>query len=113
VAEMGGADVVIDNVGPATWRQSLRSLKKGGRMAICGATSGPKVELTLPVLWFKELELIGSTMASHAQFSRALQMVSSGDVEAPVDSVYEFDRLTDALRRLESGEQMGKVVVTP
>ncbi len=113
VAEMGGADVVIENVGPATWRQSLRSLKKGGRMAICGATSGPKVELTLPVLWFKELELIGSTMASHAQFSRALQMVSSGDVEAPVDSVYEFDRLPDALRRLESGEQMGKVVVTP
>src|SRR5690606_42105298 len=61
MAEMGGADVVIENVGPATWRQSLRSLKKGGRMAICGATSGTKVELTLPVLWFKELELIGST----------------------------------------------------
>jgi NADPH:quinone reductase-like Zn-dependent oxidoreductase len=112
MAAVGGADVVIENVGPATWRQSLRSLKKGGRMAICGATSGPKVELTLPVLWFKELELIGSTMATHAQFARALQMVSSGQVEAPVDSIYEFDRLPDALRRLDSGEQMGKVVLS-
>lgn len=111
MAEVGGADVVIENVGPATWKQSLRSLKKGGRMAICGATTGPKVELTLPVLWFKELELIGSTMATHAQFARALHLVASGQVEAPVDSVHDFDRLPDALRRLESGEQLGKVVL--
>lgn len=81
-------------------------------MAICGATSGPKVELTLPVLWFKELELIGSTMATHSQFVRALHLVAGGEVPAPVDSVFEFERLPDALRRLESGEQTGKVVLS-
>lgn len=108
----GGADLVVENVGPATWGQSMRSLKPGGRLVLCGATSGPKVELTLPVLWFKELELIGSTMATHSQFSRALKMVSAGEVPAPVDSVFEFDRLPDALRHLDAGEQMGKVVIS-
>lgn len=108
----GGADLVVENVGPATWGQSLRSLKPGGRLVLCGATSGPKVELSLPVLWFKELELIGSTMATHSQFARALKMVGSGEVPSPVDSVFDFDRLPDALRHLEAGEQMGKVVIS-
>lgn len=107
----GGADVVIENVGPATWNQSLRSLKPGGRLVVCGATTGPKVELTLPVLWFKQLELIGSSMATHSEFSRALHLVGSGQVPSPVDSVYEFDRLPDALRHLDSGSQLGKVVI--
>lgn len=107
----GGADVVIENVGPATWNQSLRSLKPGGRMVVCGATTGPKVELTLPVLWFKQLELIGSSMATHSQFSRALHLVSSGEVPAPVDSVFEFERLPDALHHLDSGAQLGKVAI--
>ncbi len=111
VAAHGGADVVVENVGPATWSQSMRSLKKGGRMVICGATSGQKVELNLPVLWFKQIELIGSSMATHSQFSRALQLVSSGEVASPVDSVFDFEQFPEALRRLESGEQMGKVVV--
>lgn len=107
----GGADVVIENVGPATWSQSLRSLKPGGRLVVCGATSGPKVELTLPVLWFKQLELIGSSMATHSQFSRALHLVGSGKVKAPVDSVFDFDQVPEALRYLDSGEQMGKVAI--
>ncbi len=108
----GGADIVIENVGPATWGQSLRSLKPGGRMVVCGATTGPKVELTIPVLWFKQLELIGSSMATHSQFSRALTLVASGEVEVPIDSVFEFERLPDALRHLDSASQMGKVVVS-
>ncbi|HEX2153489.1 MAG TPA: zinc-binding dehydrogenase [Acidimicrobiia bacterium] len=108
----GGADVVVEDIGPATWEQSLRSLKPGGRMVVCGATSGQKVELKLPVLWFKQLELIGSSMATHSQFSRALHLVSTGQVPAPVDSVFAFDRLPDALRHLESAEQTGKVVIS-
>lgn len=109
--EHGGADVVVENVGPATWHQSLRSLKPGGRMVVCGATSGQKVELTIPVLWFKQLELIGSSMATHSQFSRALHMVASGEVDAPVDSVYAFEDLPDALGHLDAGAQMGKVAI--
>ncbi|MBK5334081.1 MAG: zinc-binding dehydrogenase, partial [Ilumatobacteraceae bacterium] len=59
------ADVVVESVGPATWDQSVRSLKPGGRMVVCGSTSGPKVELMLPRLFFKQFEIIGSTMGSY------------------------------------------------
>ena len=112
VQAVGGADVVVENVGPATLKQSLRSLKPGGRLVLCGATTGPKVELSLPPIWFRQIEIIGSTMATHSQFARALHLVASGEVPSPVDSVFEFERLPDALRRLEAGEQMGKIVIS-
>ena len=59
------ADVVVESVGPATWDQSVRALKPGGRLVVCGSTSGPKVELTLPRLFFKQFEIIGSSMGSY------------------------------------------------
>jgi zinc-binding alcohol dehydrogenase/oxidoreductase len=112
MTELGGADVVIDNVGPATFKQSMRAAKKGGRIAIVGATSGAKLELTLPVLWYKQLELIGSTMGNHAQFARALYLISQSHASSPIDRMFAFAELPDALRRLESGAQTGKVGLT-
>lgn len=106
-----GADVVVDNAGAATWPQSLRSLEGGGRLAICGGTAGGKVELSLPYLFFKQIELIGSTMYTPAEFSRALHMVETGEVSVPIDSVHPFEDLPAALARLESGDQIGKVVI--
>jgi NADPH:quinone reductase-like Zn-dependent oxidoreductase len=111
MAELGGADVVIENVGPATMRQSMRAAKKGGRIAICGATSGPKMELTLPALFFRQLELIGSSMANHAQFARATTWVGTVGTESPVSRVFDFTDLPAALEFLEAGEQVGKVVL--
>lgn len=108
---LGGADLVIDSVGPATLKQSLRAAKPGGRIAICGGTSGPRFELNLPVLFYKQLELIGSSMGNHAQFARALNWISLGKASSPVAKVFPFDKLPDALRYLESGEQLGKVVI--
>lgn len=109
MADLGGADVVIENVGPETFKQSMRAAKKGGRIAICGATSGPRLDLNLPVVWFRQLELIGSSMGSHAQFQRALYRISQGQAESPVDRMFGFDELPDALRYLAAGDQMGKV----
>lgn len=111
MADLGGADLVVDNVGPATLRQSMRAAKPGGRIAICGATSGPKFELTLPVLWFKQLELVGSSMGNHAQFARALNWIRIGKSKSPVARVFPFDELPAALRFLDSGEQTGNVVL--
>ncbi|HEX6286945.1 MAG TPA: alcohol dehydrogenase catalytic domain-containing protein [Acidimicrobiia bacterium] len=111
MAELGGADLVVDNVGPATLKQSMRAARPGGRIAICGATSGPKFELNLPVLWFKQLELVGSSMGNHAQFARALNWIRIGKAKAPVARVFGFDQLPDALRFLDSGEQIGNVVL--
>lgn len=107
----GQADVVVENVGPATWSQSMRSASAGGRIVVCGATSGPKVEITVPVLFFKQLEIIGSTMFTHREFDEILDLVERGVVEPPVDRVYPAAELPAALERLEAGEQMGKVAV--
>lgn len=106
-----GADVVIENVGPATWTQSIRSLESGGRLAICGSTSGPKVEISVPYLFFKQLEIIGSTMFDHSEFERVTRLIDGGAVPVVVDSVYPFEELPDAVARLDSGLQRGKVAI--
>lgn len=111
MAAQGGADLVVDNVGPATLKQSMRAAKSGGRIAICGGTSGPRFELNLPVLFFRHLELIGSSMGNHAQFARALNWVRLGRARPPVARTFPFGELPDALRFLESGAQMGNVVL--
>lgn len=111
MAAIGGADLVIDNVGPATLRQSMRAAKRGGRIAICGGTSGPRFELTIPALFYRQLELIGSSMGNHAQFARALNWIRLGRAKSPVAKVFPFDQLPDALRFLDSGEQIGKIVL--
>jgi len=111
MAEFGGAHLVIDNVGPATLKQSMRAAKPGGRIAICGGTSGAKFELNLPVLFFRQLELVGSSMGNHAQFARALNWIRLGKAKSPVSRVFPFAELPDALRYLESGEQTGNVVL--
>jgi NADPH:quinone reductase-like Zn-dependent oxidoreductase len=111
MADLGGADVVIENVGPATLRQSMRAARPGGRIAICGGTSGAKFELSLPALFFKHLELIGSSMGNHSQFARALNWIRLGKASSPVAKVFPFAEVPDALRYLDSGEQTGKVVI--
>ncbi len=111
MAAQGGADVVIENVGPDTLRQSMRAAKRGGRIAICGSTSGAKMELTIPHLFFRQLELIGSSMGTHAQFARATEWIGSGRAKSPVGRVFSFDELPKALDFLDSGEQTGKVAI--
>jgi NADPH:quinone reductase-like Zn-dependent oxidoreductase len=111
MVELGGADLVVDNVGPVTLKQSMRAARPGGRIAICGGTSGAKFELSLPVLFFRQLELIGSSMGNHAQFARALTWISLEKAKSPIAKVFPFGELPDALRFLEAGEQMGNVVL--
>lgn len=103
-------DVVVESVGPATWERSLRALKPGGRMAVCGGTSGPKVELSLPRLFFKQIEIIGSTMGSYAEFDRVTDLVTQG-LDVHVDEVFDLADYPKALDRLRAGEQLGKVVL--
>lgn len=111
MAALGGADLVVDNVGPATLKQSMRAARSGGRIAICGGTSGPRFELNLPVLFFRHLELIGSSMGNHAQFARALNWVRLGRARPQVARSFPFAELPEALRFLESGAQIGNVVL--
>lgn len=107
-----GADVVLENVGPATWEQSVRSLQPGGRLVTCGSTSGTKVEITVPHLFFKQLEVLGSTMFDYDEFAAVTNLIGSGRVPVVVDEVFAFDELPTALARLEAGQQLGKVVLS-
>jgi len=111
MSALGGADLIIDNVGPATLKQSMRAAKPGGRIAICGGTSGTTFELTIPVLFFRQLELIGSSMGNHSQFARALNWIRIGKAKSPVSKVFPFGELPAALQYLDSEEQTGKVAI--
>lgn len=104
------ADVVIESVGPATWEQSVRSLAAGGRLVVCGGTSGPQVALNLPRLFFKQLEIIGSSMGSYEEFADLTGMIADG-LRVDVDEVVTLEDYPRALERLEKGEQLGKIVL--
>ena len=104
------ADVVIESVGPATWEKSLRSLQPGGRMAVCGGTSGAVAEVNIPRLFFKQYEIIGSSMGSYEEFDQLLALMNAG-LPVHVDSVLPLDNYLDALMRLENGQQLGKIVL--
>jgi NADPH:quinone reductase-like Zn-dependent oxidoreductase len=105
------ADVVVESVGPATWEQSVRSLKPGGRLVVCGGTSGTKVELSLPRLFFGQFEIIGSTMGSYQEFAELTTLVGTG-LAVQVDEVYPLGEYPKALERLEHGDQLGKIVLS-
>ena len=106
------ADVVVESVGPATWEQSVRSLKPGGRLVVCGSTAGPKVELNLPRLFFKQFEIIGSTMGSYQEFAEVLALVDDGSADHDRPARIPLEEYDEALARLEHGEQLGKIVLT-
>jgi zinc-binding alcohol dehydrogenase/oxidoreductase len=104
------ADVVIESVGPATWEKSMRSLAPGGRMVVCGGTSGPKAEINIPRLFFKQYEIIGSSMGSYEEFDQLLSLVEQG-LPIAIDSVHALSDYETALGKLERGDQLGKIVL--
>jgi zinc-binding alcohol dehydrogenase/oxidoreductase len=105
------AHVVVESVGPATWDRSMAALEPGGRLVVCGGTSGQKVELSLPRLFFKQIEIIGSTMGSYIEFAEVTRLVEQG-LPISVDSTFGVDDYPLALERLESAGQLGKVVLS-
>jgi len=104
------AHVVVESVGPATWDASVRALVPGGRLVVCGGTSGQKVQVDLPKLFFKQFEIIGSTMGSYEEFDAVTRLVDQG-LPVAVDEVFDLAGYPAALERLRSGEHMGKVVL--
>ena len=100
------ADVVVESVGPATWDRSIRALEPGGRLVVCGGTSGQKVELDLPRLFFKQIEVIGSTMGSYEEFADVCRLVEQG-LPIVVDEELGLAEYPAALERLAAGDQMG------
>ncbi len=110
--EVGGADLVVETVGEATWKTSLGAVKPGGRVVVCGATSGPNPPAQLHRFWWKQLTIYGSTMGSREDFLGAYELIRSGRARVHVDSVYPLSETRAAHERLEAGEQLGKIVLS-
>jgi NADPH:quinone reductase-like Zn-dependent oxidoreductase len=107
-----GVDVVLEHVGEATWQRSLQAARAGGRIAVCGATSGPNPPAALHRVWWKQLTIYGSTMGTKEDFEGAYELVKSGQARPVVDSVLPLAEARAAHERLEAGEQFGKIVLS-
>jgi len=107
----GGVDLVVDSVG-STWPNSLRCLRRGGRLAVFGGTGGTSVELDVRGLYLNWLSILGTTMGSARDFAGLLRMVDAGSWAPTVDSVRPLAEAEAAHDRLRAGEHFGKLVLS-
>jgi NADPH:quinone reductase-like Zn-dependent oxidoreductase len=108
-----GVDVIFDSVGQDVWQQNIRALARGGRLIVYGGTTGPRSETDIRTLFWKQIEIIGTTMSNAAEFEIVMRHVFSGALQPVVDRVIALDDVRSAVEYLESGSQFGKVVVVP
>jgi NADPH:quinone reductase-like Zn-dependent oxidoreductase len=106
-----GVDIVIEHVGVATWERSLRCLTRGGRLVTCGATTGYDARIDLRFLFTRQYSVMGSYMGTKAELMRAAQFFFAGQLAPVVDTTFPLMQAADAHRRLERGEQFGKIVL--
>jgi NADPH:quinone reductase-like Zn-dependent oxidoreductase len=108
----GGAHVVVDDVGEATWKRTLDAARSEGRIVVCGATSGPNPPAALHRLWWKQLSVLGSTMGTPDDFKGAYDLIAAGRARPVVDRAFPLADARAAHERLEAGEQLGKIVLS-
>ena len=106
-----GVDVVVDNVGAATFAASLRALKRGGRLLTVGNTSGPKFELDNRFIFGKHLSIIGSTMGTSADYETVMGLIFDGRLHPVIDTIYPLAQGKTALQQLAKGDVTGKLVL--
>jgi NADPH:quinone reductase-like Zn-dependent oxidoreductase len=109
----GGVDVVINFTGGDTWVPSLRCLKRGGKLLVCGATAGYDPKEDLRYVWSFELKIIGSNSFYDDDLSALMAMIAEGKMKPVIDKVLPLDQAREGLRLIEDREVIGKVVVTP
>ncbi len=108
----GGAHVVVDDVGEATWRRTLDVARPEGRIVVCGATTGANPPAALHRVWWKQLSILGSSMGTPEDFRQVYDLVASGKARPTVDRVFPLAAARAAHERLEAGEQLGKIVLS-
>lgn len=106
-----GVDVVVENVGEATWGDSLRCLGKGGRIVTCGGTTGPKLVTDVRPLFWHQFTILGSTMGNAAEYREVVRRLGEGELRPIIDATFPLDRTREAFERMARGEQIGKLTV--
>ncbi|QAY69205.1 zinc-binding dehydrogenase [Xylanimonas protaetiae] len=106
-------DAVVESVGAATWGHSVRSVKPGGTIAVCGATSGDAPPADLTRVFFQELNIRGVTMGTREELAALTAFCARTGVRPVIDSRFALEDTAAALTRLHEGAQTGKIVVTP
>lgn len=107
-----GADIAFDAVGAATWALDFDAVRKGGRIVICGVTTGATASIDLQQLYWNQLTILGSTMGSDDEFRRMISTVKTAGIEPVIDNVMALQNVQEAESHLEAGEQFGKIVLT-
>jgi alcohol dehydrogenase len=108
-----GADVVVDYLGEQTWPQSIRAVRRGGRLVTCGATTGFLAETDLRYVWTRELSILGSDGWSRGDLTELVRQVREGELAPVIHGVFPLSRVREAVAELEDRRAVGKVVVVP
>jgi len=106
-----GADVVVDSVGERTWDRTLRAVRRGGRIVVCGATTGPQAAFDLRRLFWRQWSILGSTMGNRREYGEIVRLAHQGRLWPVVDQVVPLSRGAEAYARMQRGEQTGKLVI--
>jgi len=106
-----GVDVVFESVGGETFKQAVKSLTRGGRLVTIGATTGDADEAMLQHVFWKQLEIVGSTGATMGEFTDMLDVFFAGDIEPVIDQVIDLEGIPAAHDRIASGDGFGKIIV--
>ena len=106
-----GVDVVVDTVGAGTWSTNFNIVRRGGRIVLCGVTTGPQAPTDLRALYWNQLTVMGSTMGSNEDLRQMLRAVETAKLRPVIDSRLPLEEIREAMSRMEAAEQFGKIVV--
>lgn len=108
-----GVDIVADHVGQETWQRSINSLAMGGRMVICGATSGPNPDIDIRSVYQHHRQILGAPMGNRQDFRDVLSLADRGKINPVIDRVLPLEEIAEGHRIIEEREVFGKIVIAP
>jgi NADPH:quinone reductase-like Zn-dependent oxidoreductase len=106
-----GVDIVLDHVGAATWPTSIAALKQGGRMAVCGMTSGNNATVPVRMFYSKQITMTGALLGTRAQLIELVNFVSRKEIRPVIDSIFELQDAKDAQKKMEANTHAGKILL--
>lgn len=112
LTEKKGADVILDHVGKDTFEKNISCLAWGGRLVLCGASTGLMAQANLAYIFFKQLSILGSTMSSKSRIFPVLKLAQEGKIKPVIDSAFSLKEAQEAHKRMEKRELFGKIVLT-